>query len=111
MHLINTVLVLPMSYCRASYLYWGYIVTETTHDLDCGIPRQKVPCLPLSRSARWMVHRREGTPAGQFSSGQPEALTDLQLQQIPTKIKRKQLQHRSSTMSGSSGFCWRLLIF
>jgi len=27
MHLINTILALPMSYCRASLLYWGYIVT------------------------------------------------------------------------------------
>src|SRR6218665_2562834 len=84
---------------------------ETTHDLGCGTPRQKVNCLPLSRSARWMVHLREGTPAGQFSSGQPEALLDQQLQQIPTKratnkLIRRQVfisQHRAVFVHESHG--------
>src|SRR6218665_2427903 len=67
---------------------------KTTRNPGCGIPRQKVPCLPLSRSARWTVHLREGTPASQFSSGQPEALLGLQLQQIPTNRATNKLIRR-----------------
>jgi len=71
--------------------------SETTRDPGYGIPRQKVPCLLLSRSARWTVHLREGTPAGQFSpGGQPEALLGLQLQQIPTKRATNKLIQRQA---------------
>src|SRR6218665_2710502 len=80
---------------------------ETTRDLGCGIPRQKVPCLPLSKSARWMVHLWEGTPAGQFSSGQPEAFTrsDSYFQPHKMCLTRTHCMYPAS-ISTKEAFCW-----
>src|SRR6218665_25110 len=53
--------------------------SETSPDQGCGLQRQRVPCLPLSKAAGWTVHLQEGTTGSQLSSVQPEAFLDLQL--------------------------------